>query len=78
MSDQRHSRKEEDQNEESGPRDSSGTPQQLPSADGDPGEHPARTGSKKEGQSGRGGSGDAADLQSVEQSQSDRASGTSS
>ncbi len=52
--------------------------QQLPPVQGDKSEQPGDAGSPHHGQSGHGGSGKDAELQSVGQSQSDRAAGSSS
>ncbi len=52
--------------------------QDLPPVQGDPSNEPGNAGSPHHGQSGHGGSGQDAELQSVGQSQSDRAAGSSS
>ncbi len=53
-------------------------PQPLPPVEDDPRDEPGDAGSPHKGQAGHGGSGDAAELNSVGQSQSDRAAGKSS
>ncbi len=52
--------------------------QHLPPVQGDQSDEPGNAGSPHHGQSGHGGSGQDADLQSVGKSQSDRAAGSSS
>lgn len=52
--------------------------QQLPPVKNDPRDEPGDVGSPHKGQAGHAGSGDDAELQSIGQSQSDRAAGKSS
>lgn len=62
------------------PRSTDAVPgsQHLPPVEPDLSEEPGNAGSPHQGQSGHGGSGEDAELQSVGQSQSDRAAGSSS